>query len=166
MVRDTLVNTGLQAHRLQLEVTESLVLSSTPTNLHALEALRGLGVFLVLDDFGTGYSSIAYLQTFKFDFLKIDRSFLSKIAVPGDQQPILEATIALAKVLSLTVTAEGVETSTQLDYIHQLGCEYAQGYFFAKPLPEAELLTYLQRSRSDAVLGSGDPKGPRWLSPR
>ncbi|MBW4037177.1 MAG: EAL domain-containing protein, partial [Proteobacteria bacterium] len=134
VVRDALNHTGLAPHRLKLEVTESLLLSSNATNLRTLEALRGLGLFLVLDDFGTGYSSIAYLEAFKFDFLKIDRSFLSKITAPGNQQPILEATVALAKALGLPITAEGVETNIQLDYIQRLGCEYAQGYLFAKPL--------------------------------
>ena len=143
MVSGVLRDSGLPASRLKLEVTESVLLSQNSPNLHTLQDLRDLNVTLVLDDFGTGYSSLSYLDLFKFDFIKIDKSFVSRIHNPGDRHPVFEAIMGMAKALGLPVTAEGIETATQLKYVQDLGCDFAQGYYFAKPMPNDELLQFM-----------------------
>ena len=115
VVSSVLRDSGLPASRLKLEVTESVLLSQNSPNLHTLQDLRDLNVTLVLDDFGTGYSSLSYLDLFKFDFIKIDKSFVSRIHNPGDRHPVFEAIMGMAKALGLPVTAEGIETATQLE---------------------------------------------------
>jgi diguanylate cyclase (GGDEF)-like protein/PAS domain S-box-containing protein len=138
-VAAALRDTGLPAGRLALEVTETVLLSQNAANLRLLRALRDLGVQLVLDDFGTGYSSLAYLDTFKFDVIKIDKSFVSRIRRPGDRQPIFEAIMGIAGALQLPLIAEGIETEAQLDYIRRFGCDLAQGFLFARPMTAAAL---------------------------
>jgi diguanylate cyclase (GGDEF)-like protein/PAS domain S-box-containing protein len=135
LVATTLASSGLAANRLKLEVTESVLMQKKPASLAKLHRLRERGVIIVLDDFGTGFSSLSYLDSFRFDLIKIDRSFLTNIRGAADTQPIFEAIIAMARALKIPVTAEGVETQTQLDYVTRLGCEFTQGYLFARPLP-------------------------------
>ncbi len=151
-VTEALEATGLPANRLKLEITESVLLSQNAASARLLQNLRERGVMLVLDDFGTGYSSLSYLDTFKVDVVKIDKSFLSRIRAPGDRQPIFEAIMGMTAALNLPVTAEGVETAVQLDYVTSLGCDWAQGYFFSRPVPEAELLRQL---RGPAIARTG-----------
>lgn len=139
---------GLPTKRLKLEVTESVLLSKNASCLRMLRECKDQGIKLAIDDFGTGYSSLAYLDAFTFDFLKIDKSFLSKIRTANDRQPIFEAIIGMAAALKLPVTAEGVEKEVQLEYIRSLGCDFAQGYLFAKPMTEQELLCFLQKSEA------------------
>ncbi len=144
VVGEALAAAGLPASRLKLEVTESVLLSQNASSIHVLQDLREQGVILVLDDFGTGYSSLSYLDTFKVDIVKVDKSFISRIRAPGDRQPIFEAIMGMTAALNLPVTAEGVETRVQLDYVTRLGCEWAQGYYFARPVSEYELRRRLQ----------------------
>lgn len=111
-----------------------------------MNELENLGVKLVLDDFGTGYSSLSYLDTFRFDIVKIDKSFIRKSTNSLGTLPILEAIMGITRALKLQVTAEGVETPEQLEHVRRLGCQFAQGYLFGKPGTEAELLQHLQNT--------------------
>jgi diguanylate cyclase (GGDEF)-like protein/PAS domain S-box-containing protein len=133
-VRAALLLSGLAAHLLKLEVTESIVLQ-TGNSAPLLNQIRALGVHLLLDDFGTGYSSLSYLHNFRFDTLKIDRSFVSQLELGGRHAEIVRTIVSLARALSLDVVAEGVENPTQQKLLHQLGVESAQGYWFSRALP-------------------------------
>ncbi|AIS17064.1 diguanylate cyclase [Pseudomonas rhizosphaerae] len=136
-VKAALQRTGLTAARLELEVTESVMLEDADNALTLMRALKALGVRLAMDDFGTGYSSLSYLRSFPFDGLKIDRSFVSRL---GDSQPdlaIIEAVIGLGRALSLTVTAEGVETQEHLRLLDSVACDEGQGYYLSRPLDGA-----------------------------
>jgi diguanylate cyclase (GGDEF)-like protein/PAS domain S-box-containing protein len=139
-VADALRRSGLAPERLKLEITESVFLSKESSNLYLMNELQNLGVSLVLDDFGTGYSSLSYLDTFRFDLVKIDRSFIAKSNHAEETHPLLEAIIGITSALKLPVTAEGVETQEQFERVRKLGCQYAQGYLFGKPGGQAELL--------------------------
>lgn len=142
-VSNALHLSGLAPHRLRLEITESVFFSKDTSNLFTMNELQNLGVKLVLDDFGTGYSSLSYLDTFRFDFVKIDKSFILKSTICAETQPILEAIIGITSALKLPVTAEGVETQEQLNHVKRLGCQFAQGYLFGRPGPEAALFSHL-----------------------
>ena len=144
IVAATLAETGLAPHRLKLEVTESVRMRKTSTYVNKLHALREQGVNIVLDDFGSGYSSLSYLDNFRFDFIKIDKSFLADIRHADDSKPILEAILAMTRALKIPVTVEGVETQDQLDYVSRIGCSYVQGYFLARPMGLHSLLDLLQ----------------------
>ena len=143
-VSNALRMSGLAPGRLRLEITESVFFSKDSSNLYTMNELENLGVKLVLDDFGTGYSSLSYLDTFRFDIVKIDKSFIHKSTNSVGTLPILEAIIGITKALKLQVTAEGVETPEQLEHVRRLGCQYAQGYLFGKPGTEAAFLQRLQ----------------------
>jgi diguanylate cyclase (GGDEF)-like protein len=130
---------GLSPQRLELEITESVLLANDETSLSTLQQLRDLGVRIALDDFGIGYSSLGYLKTFEFDKVKIDRSFLDDIE-NEKETVILKAITTLSTSLGMTTVAEGVETELQLDRVRSQGCTEVQGYFFSKPLPLAEAL--------------------------
>jgi len=125
--------TGIQPANLCLEITETTVMADAAASLEVLEKLRGLGVELAIDDFGTGYSSLSYLKRFPVDVLKIDRSFVDGLGADPDDTAIVQAIMVLASTLGLRVTAEGVETETQLDELLRLGCSRVQGYLFARP---------------------------------
>ncbi|HTJ89325.1 MAG TPA: EAL domain-containing protein [Acidocella sp.] len=142
-VADALHRSGLAPERLKLEITESVFISKESGNLHMMSELQKLGLSLVLDDFGTGYSSLSYLDTFRFDLVKIDRSFIAK-STNSETQPLLEAIIGITSALKLPVTAEGVETPEQLEHVRKLGCHYVQGYLFGKPGTETEFSQRLQ----------------------
>ena len=139
---------GLPLQRLKLEVTESVLMQKAWASLTQLHALREQGVMIVLDDFGSGYSSLSYLDNFRFDFIKIDKSFLGDIHSSADSRPIFEAIIAMARALKIPVAVEGVETQTQLDYVTRLGCDYVQGYFLAHPMKLQALLDLLHVNNS------------------
>jgi EAL domain-containing protein (putative c-di-GMP-specific phosphodiesterase class I) len=130
---------------LKLELTESLMVEDMDITITTMTTLRSLGVRFSLDDFGTGYSSLSYLADFPIDILKIDRSFVSKIG-QNKQEAIVSAMIAMGKAMGMTVVAEGIETEQQLQYLHSLDCDIAQGYLFSKPLPEAEATEYLTQN--------------------
>jgi EAL domain-containing protein (putative c-di-GMP-specific phosphodiesterase class I) len=137
-VKRALADSGLPPSRLELELTESVMLDDAERALVLMQELKSLGVRLSMDDFGTGYSSLSYLRRFPFDGLKIDRSFTADLHNSSDSQAIIKAIIGLGRALSLTVTAEGVETQEQLDVLRQCDCDEVQGYFLARPMePES-----------------------------
>jgi len=139
VVQRALVSSGLAPHRLELEITESLLLENNERTLSMLRRLRQIGVSIALDDFGTGYSALSYLRKFPLDKIKIDRSFVTDIATRSDQVAIIQAVLNIARALGMTVTAEGVETEIQKDFLKALGCDSAQGYLFGKPVPFEEI---------------------------
>jgi EAL domain-containing protein (putative c-di-GMP-specific phosphodiesterase class I) len=130
---------GLYPPRLEIEITESVLLQNRETTLEILHQLRSLGVRIAMDDFGTGYSSLTYLQCFPFDKIKIDRSFVKDITENTSSLNIVRAVAALARGMGMTTTAEGVETREQLDSITSEGCTEMQGFLFSKPLPAQEI---------------------------
>jgi diguanylate cyclase (GGDEF)-like protein/PAS domain S-box-containing protein len=138
-IADVLERTGLDPIHLRLEVTESVLVEESASAGTTLEALSELGVRLVLDDFGTGYSSLAYLNRFPFDALKIDRFFVDGLGVEEERTALVEAVIGMAHALSLDAIAEGVENETQLSELRRLGCDFAQGHLFSRPLPQEKI---------------------------
>lgn len=150
----TLKETGLDASSLGLEITESALMENVESASTTLNQLRSQGVNLFLDDFGTGYSSLSHLHRFPFNTLKIDRSFISRMGEDGENAEIVRTIVALAHNLSMSVTAEGVETATQLAQLSAFKCEYGQGYLFSKPL-SFEAGGTLIKTQSSAGGGSG-----------
>jgi diguanylate cyclase (GGDEF)-like protein len=134
-VRQALEAAHLPPDRLELEVTESLLLVETEMTLLTLHNIRNLGVHISMDDFGTGYSSLSYLRLFPFDKIKIDRSFVKDLSEKHDSRAIVSAVVGLGRSLGISTTAEGVETEAQLDAIREQGCTEVQGYLFSPPLP-------------------------------
>jgi len=139
MIADALATSGLAADRLELEITETILLQDSEATLGMLYQLRELGVRIAMDDFGTGYSSLSYLQSFPFDKIKIDRSFVKDIVESSGSLNIVRAVAALANGLGIAATAEGVETQAQLDSIRSEGCSEMQGFLFSQPLPAHEI---------------------------
>lgn len=144
-IADVLEDTGLPPAMLELELTESLMMTDVEHAIGILLGLKELGVRLSIDDFGTGYSSLAYLKRFPIDVLKIDRSFVRDITVDADDAAITASIISLARHLKLKVIAEGVETDEQLDYLRHYGCDEIQGYLFSPPVPAEQFEQILQR---------------------
>jgi diguanylate cyclase (GGDEF)-like protein len=138
-VLGALATSGLQPRRLELEITERVLLDDNAATLATLHHLRALGVRVVMDDFGTGYSSLSYLQSFPFDKIKIDRSFIKEVADRKSAVDIVRAMAALASGLGMATTAEGVETKEQLDAVKAEGCTEMQGFLFSRPLPAQEV---------------------------
>jgi diguanylate cyclase (GGDEF)-like protein len=139
MVDDILKETGLEPHRLQLEVTESVIMN-TGDAMAYINGLHGIGVGLAIDDFGTGYSSLAYLKQLPVQTLKIDRSFIKDISTDANDEAIAIAIIQLGKSMNLSVIAEGVETQEQAAFLLRHGCKQAQGYLYSRPVGPAEIL--------------------------
>lgn len=139
-----LVETGLDRSQLALELTESVAVQNFELTVNTLKRFRKMGMEVYLDDFGSGYSSLNYLTKFPLDVLKIDRFFVSSLEQVEQNPAIVAAIIAMAHELGLKVVAEGVEDSDQLDFLKAHGCDYAQGYYFSKPLPEQEFIKLLQ----------------------
>jgi diguanylate cyclase (GGDEF)-like protein len=131
--------TGFDASRLELELTEGVVVGDADAAEAAMVDLRALGVHLALDDFGTGYSSLIYLRRFAFDKIKIDRSFLESMEATGESAILVHSIVHLGRALGLIVTAEGVETKEQHRFLQALGCHQLQGYLFSKPVPREEI---------------------------
>jgi len=142
-ITDILEITGLPADRLELEITESILLDEGESSAAALRALRKLGVGLVLDDFGTGYSSLSYLRRLPLNTIKIDRSFIDGLDSDDANLPIVQAVIALAHGLGIDVVAEGIETAGQLACLRGLACDRGQGFFYARPQPPEQLTAML-----------------------
>ncbi len=142
-----LAESGLAPQYLDLELTESLVMTDVERTIEVLRELKALGLQLSIDDFGTGYSSLSYLKRFPIDVLKIDQSFVRDITHHPDDALIVMSIIALAHNLKLHVIAEGVETQEQLDYLQQHGCDEMQGYFFSRPVPAAEFEQLLRQGK-------------------
>jgi diguanylate cyclase (GGDEF)-like protein/PAS domain S-box-containing protein len=143
---ETVKKTGLTVESLELEITESAVMSNQEHAEKVLNQLKDLGFHLTMDDFGTGYSSLAYLKRFPFDSVKIDQSFVRGIPQSKDDEAIVEAIIAMAHSLQLKVVAEGVETKEQFDFLRTLGCDQVQGYYFSKPIPSNEIVMLLYKT--------------------
>jgi diguanylate cyclase (GGDEF)-like protein len=141
-----LAEAGLPAERLELEVTESLLLAETDQTLEMLHQLRAQGVRISMDDFGTGYSSLSYLRAFPFDKLKIDRSFIADLKPGGESTAIVRAIIGLGQSLGMSTTAEGVETEAQLDLVREQGCNEVQGFLFSPALQASSVLPLLGRA--------------------
>ncbi|HEY9147490.1 MAG TPA: EAL domain-containing protein [Gammaproteobacteria bacterium] len=146
-VRDILQRTGLSAEKLELEITEGMLMQFPDITRVVLNGLRDLGVDLAIDDFGTGYSSLGYLKRFPIQILKIDRSFIMDIPADSNDVAITRAVIALGKSLQLKVIAEGVETVQQAEFLLQEGCNLGQGYYYNHPVSAEELLRLLQLGR-------------------
>ncbi len=134
-----LEETGFDPSRLELELTEGVVVEDADAAENAMMELRALGVHLALDDFGTGYSSLIYLRRFAFDTIKIDRSFLESMEATGESAILVHSMVHLGRALGLTVTAEGVETVEQHRFLQALGCHQLQGYLFSRPVPAEEI---------------------------
>lgn len=149
-VAAALAASGLPAQRLELEITEAVLIRDDETALGIMQDLRELGVRIALDDFGTGYSSLSYLQRFPFDKIKIDRSFVTDIADAHGSSSIVQAVVNIAASRQMTTTAEGVETQPQKDLLRALGCTEMQGYLFSKPKPAAEVRALLGRGNARA----------------
>jgi EAL domain-containing protein (putative c-di-GMP-specific phosphodiesterase class I) len=147
-VVQALEETGLAPAQLELELTESAILHHDDVTAENLRALDEMGIGLSLDDFGTGYSSLAYLQRFPVRRVKIDRSFVQEIA-PGQDAPLAEAILAMAKSLKLNVVAEGVETEYQAEYLCAHGCDELQGYLLSRPIPAQDFLRFLEKGKSE-----------------
>ncbi len=143
VVLATLKNAGLPAARLELEITESIFLAESKTNLATLRRLRALGVGISMDDFGTGYSGLSYLRAFPFDKIKIDRSFISELGESGDCMAIIQAVTNLGSSLGIPTVAEGVETEEQRSLLRAVGCTEMQGHLFSQPIPASEIAELL-----------------------
>jgi diguanylate cyclase (GGDEF)-like protein/PAS domain S-box-containing protein len=146
MVRKVLAETGLSAHRLELEITETFIMGQSRTVIPVLESLRELGVQLAIDDFGIGNSSLAYLKSLPIDRLKIDRTFVSGLPEDEDDVAIARSVIGLAHAMQLEVIAEGVETSAQRDFLVSEHCDEVQGYLFGKPVTALEFATMMRHA--------------------
>lgn len=144
-LRNILKSTGFEAHYLELEITESVLMSNAESSKSLLYELKDLGVRLAVDDFGTGYSSLSYLKQFPLDVLKIDKSFVNDIGSTGDSETIISAIISMGNSLKLKVIAEGVENSIQQEFLKSLHCEEGQGYLFSRPLTAADFATLLAK---------------------
>ncbi len=136
---------GLDPKRLELEITETAMLQDTEVTLATLHELKALGVSIAMDDFGTGYSSLSYLQRFPFDKVKIDRSFTTHLGTRRESAAIVSAVIDLCGSLDMRTTAEGVETAAQFDALARIGCTEAQGYYFSRPRPAADIPAMIAR---------------------
>jgi diguanylate cyclase (GGDEF)-like protein len=147
-VSNILDRTGLHPGQLDLEITESMLVSKTESLQALLHQLKDLGVMLSLDDFGTGYSNLGYLQSFPLTRIKIDRSFIKGIPGHLDNVAIATAIVNLGHGLGLQVLAEGVETAGEAQFLADIGCEYAQGYWYGKPMPATEFETWLAQTGS------------------
>jgi diguanylate cyclase (GGDEF)-like protein len=145
-IAQTLAETGLDPERLHLEITESSMVDNPDVAIATLQALRDLGVHLAVDDFGTGFATLSSLKHLPADCLKIDRSFVDGLGQDAQDTAIVHAVIAFAKMLGLRITGEGIETPQQFEQLRALGCDYGQGYYFAKPLPSTGI---------DALLADG-----------
>jgi diguanylate cyclase (GGDEF)-like protein/PAS domain S-box-containing protein len=150
---DALRQSGLPPHRLELEITETLLMDMSDQVLATLHALRSLGARIAMDDFGTGYSSLSYLRRFPFDKIKIDRSFVRGLAGNQDMQAIVRAIVGLGKGLGVTITAEGIETEAELKWLRAEGCDEGQGFLFSHARPNGDTVRLLS---AQAALADGE----------
>ena len=146
-VERALKTSGLDPNRLELEITERLLLESSAPTLSILDELDQLGVSIALDDFGSGYSSLSYLRKFPLDTVKIDRSFITDLDHQGEQIAIIRGVVSIVRALGMNLTAEGVETESQSEVLQALGCDHAQGYLFGKPMPFEEIVEMCHKAR-------------------
>ncbi|MGB1263329.1 MAG: putative bifunctional diguanylate cyclase/phosphodiesterase, partial [Cognaticolwellia sp.] len=135
--------TGVQPHQLRIELTERALLESNDVVLENMRALKKMGIKILLDDFGTGYSSLSYLHRFPIDVLKIDRSFIENVQEKGNHHAIIKTIIDLATNLTMATVGEGIENEADAKLLSAMGCIYGQGYYYFKPLPGAEIESFL-----------------------
>ena len=155
----------MPASRLELEITEEVLIKDTERTLAVLNTLKSLGVHIAMDDFGTGYSSLGYLRRFPFDKIKIDRSFIADLSSSRDAQAIVRAIIGLGRALGIHVNAEGVETEEQATALQSEGCEEVQGYFYGTPMAKANVEELLKRMGAiTPVVESADAARPAELA--
>jgi EAL domain-containing protein (putative c-di-GMP-specific phosphodiesterase class I) len=145
-VRTALTESGLPGNRLDLEVTESMLVDNRQDVLRQLNELKEMGVRISMDDFGTGYSALSYLQAFPFDKIKIDRVFVADLSTNPQNASIVRAVAAMGRSLQMRVVAEGVETDREAAILKDLACDELQGYLIAKPMPAADVGGFLERS--------------------
>jgi diguanylate cyclase (GGDEF)-like protein/PAS domain S-box-containing protein len=157
LVMDALTQSGLPARRLELEITETLLLEKSSQVLATLHALRALGVRISMDDFGTGYSSLSYLRSFPFDKIKIDQSFVRDLGSNREGQAIVRSIISLGMGLGVTITAEGVETEAELSCLRAEGCHEGQGFLFSRARPNAEIVALLSAQRGTEFVAPVEP---------
>lgn len=151
IINQVLGETGLQANRLHVELTETSLLTNHEFVVSQINALRSAGVKIALDDFGTGHSSFEYLAKLPIDKIKIDQSFVRKMLKDTKSQPIIQAVLGLANGLKLETVCEGVETEEQAMLLRLAGCTHAQGYLYDKPMPAAEFNTLLRNWQQPGV---------------
>ncbi|MBF0166515.1 MAG: PAS domain S-box protein [Alphaproteobacteria bacterium] len=144
-IADLIEENALNASQIKLEITESLLMDNPEVATEWLAKLKALGVSLSIDDFGTGYSSLSYLHRFPFDNLKVDRSFVATMFEKRENMEIVRAIVALGTNLGMKIVAEGVETAEQYEVLRELGCHFAQGYYFSRPMPEADATNLISR---------------------
>jgi diguanylate cyclase (GGDEF)-like protein len=149
-VSDALANSGLSADRLELEITESMLVRNQAATLETVRQLRALGVRIAMDDFGTGHSSLSALRNLPFDKIKIDRCFVHDLLSKHDSRAIIQAVVQLANSLGIKTTAEGIETQGELDYLKRVGCTEGQGYFLSKPVPAQAVPALLEARKPKA----------------
>jgi EAL domain-containing protein (putative c-di-GMP-specific phosphodiesterase class I) len=155
VVAAALVEAGLAANRLELEITESLILANTEANMAELRTLKAMGVAIVMDDFGTGYSSLSYLWRFPFDKIKIDRSFMQGFeGSDRHAETVVKTIIALGRELHMRVTIEGIETAEQVTFLEGADGDQAQGFYFGRPLPAAEIAAKILANFQQHQLGT------------
>ncbi len=135
---------GISAKDITLEITEGTLLDDSPVIRDKLARLREAGCSIALDDFGTGYSSLSYLKKMNVDFIKVDKSFIRDLAVDQSDYALVEAIIVMAHKLGIKVVAEGVETAEQNDILRKIGCDFVQGYYYARPMPSQDFINYLK----------------------
>lgn len=160
LVSGVLETTGLDPGRLELEITEGVLLEQTDAAIFQLDALRELGVKLVVDDFGTGYSSLSYLQRFLFDKIKLDRSFISGVEHSDHSEAIVRAVLRLGRALGVETLGEGVETERQIEMLAAEGCDQVQGFYFSRPLPRDEMTALLSKTPKTGGPVTGSPGEP------
>ena len=144
-VAAALERSGLSAHSLELELTESILLQDIDDTMKTLRGLKDMGVKLSIDDFGTGYSSLSYLKRLAVDKLKIDQSFVRDVAEDTDDAAIVRAIVQMGHTLNLSVIAEGVETNLQMAFLARCGCDEVQGYLFSRPVPATDFGALLRQ---------------------
>jgi EAL domain-containing protein (putative c-di-GMP-specific phosphodiesterase class I) len=150
-VQGALAASGLRPDRLELEITESVLLRDTEGTLAALNQLRAMGIGMALDDFGTGYSSLSYLRSFPFSKIKIDKSFVRDLTTNKESLSIVRAVVGLGRSLGMISIAEGVETPEQLNGLREVGCAEVQGFLFSRPRPAGEVLTLIDNLNERAT---------------
>ena len=157
-LKEILEDFRIPAHRIELELTESMVMANAEQSIQTLSQIKSLGVSIAIDDFGTGYSSLAYLKRLPIDTLKIDKEFVGDITTDPDDEAITSTVIMMAHSLGLEVVAEGVETPEQLDYLREQKCDEVQGNIVSQPLDAERCLRYLldHRLPSERKAGAGD----------
>jgi EAL domain-containing protein (putative c-di-GMP-specific phosphodiesterase class I) len=151
MVENALALSGLPPRRLQLEITETVLMHDPEAANKVFSQLRALGIRIALDDFGTGYSSLSYLREFSFDKIKIDRSFVRELAANSESLAFIRTIVGLGATLGIPVCVEGVETQDQYDWVRALGCAEIQGFLISRPMPAEEAMKFVEDTLTRAA---------------